>query len=808
MTKVKRLSLTGIRGVRNGLNLELNGKSCLLYGENGTGKSTISDAVEWFFYDKIEHLSSEEIGRKGIDALRNIYLDDKKDATVGFEFSDSSLSCTKSIEIKNGKTSTTSTNSSPDFLKLVRQSQKENLVLRYRDLVTFVVSTKGDKLRELSEIIGFSKVTKTRDLLQKAANSLSRDITNRNFENQINHQQKLILEQFGENITTEKEFVDAVNSLIKDFDLGIKVNELGDVNTVLEKIKKPDDSEETKQESYLTLFQEKLVDYPVHLQQLEERYGEYRKKFEDIVADLDKLKKLALDKLLSAGHELLESKGHDEESCPLCLQDKSQKDLIAELGERIAELEAVKNENKQLADANSALRDQISLTEKAINQIVEHAQSKNEKNSQRKKTLSKVLEKAGRYKDTLKQTIHDGKSLPEETDLKIDVSSLSELEKGCKEELEAIKKERKKDPKWDVHSKINIAGHAYAQVRTMKAEQATYETQRDTMGELSSRFIKAQKDALTSFLDSYSGEIDKIYQFLNPGERVENIAIVPFEKNGELIGLTIEFDFLDEKSTSPPHKYLSESHLNCLGLAAFLASADAFNKENSFLVLDDVISSFDTEHRKRFADLIVEKYGDRQIILLTHEESWFPIISNRAKKKGWKIHTIKYNDLDGTYLDDPPKTLKEEVQAQVDAGDSSGLGNKARKYLERLLKDIAVKLSVRVVYKPNERNEKRMAHELLLDLRSRLKAVNCNELLTNPVIERLIDSTSIANTDSHDNDGATKFADLKGFWQDVQDFEKLFSCETCSTNIATKYAGSSDKKIQCKDGHLSYSWKA
>jgi len=63
----------------------------------------------------------------------------------------------------------------------------------------------------------------------------------------------------------------------------------------------------------------------------------------------------------------------------------------------------------------------------------------------------------------------------------------------------------------------------------------------------------------------------------------------------------------------------SESHLNCLGLSFFLASVEAFNKNNKFIIFDDVISSFDTTHRKRFTDLILGEFSDYQIILLTHE---------------------------------------------------------------------------------------------------------------------------------------------------------------------------------------------
>ena len=72
-TKINEINLKGIRGTKDMLKLPLNGKSALLYGDNGTGKSSISDSLEWFFTDKVEHLSSLEIDLK--EALRNAKID-------------------------------------------------------------------------------------------------------------------------------------------------------------------------------------------------------------------------------------------------------------------------------------------------------------------------------------------------------------------------------------------------------------------------------------------------------------------------------------------------------------------------------------------------------------------------------------------------------------------------------------------------------------------------------------------------------------------------------------------------------------
>ena len=143
-------------------------KSLLIYGDNGTGKSSISDAIEWFYFDKVEHLSSEEIGRKGTDALRNKFLLDTEEASVEIAYTNSKLDTTKKLFIKQSKLQSAYTNASVDFKTYMEASLKENLILRYRDLITFILYTKKDKLDALSHIIGYSDVVKTRDTFEES----------------------------------------------------------------------------------------------------------------------------------------------------------------------------------------------------------------------------------------------------------------------------------------------------------------------------------------------------------------------------------------------------------------------------------------------------------------------------------------------------------------------------------------------------------------------------------------------------------------------------------------------------------------
>ena len=83
--KIKQLDINGLRGVKEQLILPLNEKSILLYGDNGTGKSSISDSIEWYYTDRVSHLSSNsEIDLK--DALRNSYLDESKSSSISVNF--------------------------------------------------------------------------------------------------------------------------------------------------------------------------------------------------------------------------------------------------------------------------------------------------------------------------------------------------------------------------------------------------------------------------------------------------------------------------------------------------------------------------------------------------------------------------------------------------------------------------------------------------------------------------------------------------------------------------------------------------
>ena len=803
--KINSIHIIGLRGVRNEIAIPLDSNSALFYGDNGTGKSTISDVLEWFFFDKVSHLSDGEIGKKGHNAMRNIALPDDSVAALKLNMSDLEFEPTKTIEVKSDKLVSQISNDDESIAEYMTLSANENFILRYKDLDDFARATKKDRLTKLSDIIGYSQITKIRGELQSTCSALKKEIKLKSFEDQISYQQSQILEQFARNTASDKQFFEAVNELVEPFDL--KVSSFADVNAALERVKQADNDKEVSQDALLAKIQEKIILLLTHLDELESQYEEYKKLFEGMASNAEKLKNLILEKLLSSGREVLEDESYSRDECPLCLTQQDVPKLKTSIAGRLDELESVKKERVKLEELKKALLDQISLTRQVVDSVLEEKQVTEEENAEYKQSFTEIKNKLEESKKALDPNPLLVTSLIESSDLKINRAKVLEIQEKSKNELQNIRKEKASNPKLDAYNKIKIADNAYAQVRKLEQERATYNHQLETMETVHKEFRKLQKSSIGAFWGAFSERINDIFQFLNPEIKIENIRLVPVEENDELTGVTIEMDFLDMKGVSPPHKYLSESYQNCVGISFFLASVEAFNNQNKFIVFDDVISSFDAGHRKRFADLLIEQYEDYQLILLTHEAAWFEIVRNLTKGTKWLVKEIKYSDSDGTYMDEPSKDLKARIESKIKDSNKDNLGNDARKYLEAILKDIACNIEVGIPFKFNSENEDRMPYELLTAIKATLKKRNCSELVGNEVIDRLLSSTFIGNKDSHDSSYNPDLSDLKAFWQDICDFKILFFCGTCSGCISLKYYDNVEKKIRCKKGEVSYSWK-
>ncbi len=803
MNKIIKISISGIRGVKDSLELPLDGKPLLVYGENGSGKSSISDSLEWFYMDNIEHLSGQEIGK---ESIRNIFLPDDENSFVEILFSNKKLDTKKSLSSSFRKANS---NNSSVFDEYIDTSQSENLILRYRDLVQFITATKGEKLTHLQSIIGFSEVRDIRAILKKFAGKYAREIKAANFSYKKSQQQSILMECFAQNITSEKQFCESASKLIKPLKLDKTINSFRDCSVILKSIESKEETTIVEQINFNNRVSDILSEFIAELTHIHTCYQNYFTVYSSLRKDKEKIKKLLLLDLLVEGIKALKNDIIKGDICPLCQQQKNKIELIKELNNRIEDLKEVQSEKNNFDDKVDELKNILERNLNSINGLLREKNLKDKANAAILKTIETLSKSLKQISDELKKDLFSDAPIKKLSEVQIEKKAIEELIKLSKNKAKELTDSMSGNLKLQVHTKLSRANDAYISFQKLVKEEVLLTSQQNTFEALYSDFIKRQEEALNVFLKLFSGDINKYYSLMNPDEHVGDIRLVPMkDKYDDLDGITITYNFYKTKQ-SPPTALLSESHINCLGLSFFLASVKAFNKENNFFLLDDVISSFDGNHRTRFMRLLIEVFSDYQIILLTHEKDFFDIASSEAKRKNWVIKSLSWTAEKGVGFETPLIDLRSRIEEKLKTKNTDGLGNDIRKYGERQLKQIALNIEADLPFRFNDRNEDRMMNELLCGIQSKINKhspsdlklkSNCDSLLASPMM--------IGNKSSHDSSFKENIADLGVFDEDVIKLIKTFYCSEskCKSFISIKNYDTVKKQIRCNCGKLCYSW--
>lgn len=114
-------------------------------------------------------------------------------------------------------------------------------------------------------------------------------------------------------------------------------------------------------------------------------------------------------------------------------------------------------------------------------------------------------------------------------------------------------------------------------------------------------------------------EVSKLYEKVHPGEGLDAIALLLDPNKRASIELEAQFS----GENVPPQAYFSQSHLDTLGLCVFLALAARDQASELILILDDVLGSVDEPHVERVVGMIYEVSENfRHTIVTTHYRPW------------------------------------------------------------------------------------------------------------------------------------------------------------------------------------------
>ena len=235
-----------------------------------------------------------------------------------------------------------------------------------------------------------------------------------------------------------------------------------------------------------------------------------------------------------------------------------------------------------------------------------------------------------------------------------------------------------------------------------------------------------------------------------------------------------------------PSGYLSDSQIHTLALALRLVAIRTFNQDAPIVVLDDVVTSYDADHRKHIASVLAEEFGDLQILLVTHDEQFFLLLKDHLPQPTWAFKRITHVDENTGPVFADHRTSDEEIESKLDAEQDAGIDIRQAKeeWLLRIGREFGVKLPIRPVEKAFEYGRAELADGLAAFLKGARIAPPKVGGISNPFLNSL-QTGALENLATHFSDNpyrSTSTGDEKARWSEFKLFRDKFVCPNCCKN--------------------------
>lgn len=773
--KIKTINIHAFRGVLD-LELQLDGKSLLLHGENGTGKSSIVEAIEFFFTGKISSLE----GIQGLSMQRHgPHVNFKpNDVYVEMTFNPGSVILRRTFELSP---------SPPErFKEYFQITQKGTFILRRSQILTFIMSTPANRFRAIGSILGVESLDKIELEMKRVSDNLKGKIDS--IKEKIDGLIKDLSAIVERDIANIEDVLLALNNMLQKASLPL-INSLEDIEAHAEEMLK-------------TVKKAKNIDQVKVLNEIwEETKGDIIAK--DIIYHVneinDKIKfllqedirlKLPVADLLRDGRSIVEEM--DMDVCPLCEQEIDRKKLLSKIDARIKTL-------RNLSEDASKVRTMGARIKEGLDVIINKVQSINSKLqvfpelSEEKDNIRGQIAFLKEFTCYISDIISDIENIKGELLIQQFVQSMSEIKEvmesisiKCMELLNAIGLTEDEKKMLEVVRMVEQVRSKAIELSRAQNEIKFYKTLFNRAEKIFLVFSEAKKMKMQEIYESIQGNIQKFYLTLHPNDLHKNIELTV--KSTRRASTEISVESFGRKGEDP-RAFTSEGHLDSLGLCIFLGFAKKFNKGCSLIVLDDVVSTVDAKHRENVCKLLFEEFRDNQLVITTHDEVWYEQLRYFQQAYGMEGNfnnkEIVDWDLETGPRIRPYKTQWERIQDSIAARDKTGAGNKGRQYLEWVLEKICEVTEAPVPFK---RSGRYGVEDLLIPAERRVKDLLKEDTLKDEILDafrKLKSTIYMGNILSHNNILAKQVSieEVDSFCKSVHNLHNLFLCSSCSRFI-------------------------
>jgi recombinational DNA repair ATPase RecF len=694
MIRIISILIEEFRGIKK-LKLVFNGSNFAVCGRNGTGKSGVVDAIEFALSGNISRLSGEGSDRLSVkkhaphvDARDNPEL-----AKVTLEVYIPSMKKTVTIVRTVADPANPIVTPSDDHILAVLAAIEDHpeLVLTRREIIRYVLATEGNRAQEVQAVLKLDRLEHVRSTLTTISNASVREFKSAR-ENAALASQSLT-KALGVAQLSQTEVLGAANAQRRT--LG-----LPDLSALTATVSLKDGIVARAAAMATPISKETATKDVDELVQLIEEYGSSNQEApvtealtlcRELKSDPEALKALERDGFLTAGLAFI-----DEAHCPFCDDKWDLQSLRVHVQAKLDAIKAFRERRAQAEKLLEPVRLKVLRIVQLLDTISDYAA---------KATPAIPADSFTAYKADLQATFSTiRKFLPLDDMVGVLEKPVNQPTK-VRDAIAAVKtyatglpEPSKEDAARDflVVSQERFEVYREARRRVKKAED------RATLAsKVLDMYAQTSDATLTHLYKDVEKKFAEMYAELNtPDEKEFEAKLIP--SIGKL-GFDVNFY---GRGFFPPGAYHSEGHQDAMGLCLYLALMSHVLKDNfTFAVLDDVLMSVDTGHRRAVCALLRRRFPKTQFILTTHDRVWLnhmraeQLITSKALTHfhSWDVNTgpAFWHDVD---VWDQINT--ELVQDRVHVA-----AELLRNYLEYISGELCDRLRARVVYKLDGRVE-------------------------------------------------------------------------------------------------------
>ena len=305
----------------------------------------------------------------------------------------------------------------------------------------------------------------------------------------------------------------------------------------------------------------------------------------------------------------------------------------------------------------------------------------------------------------------------------------------------------------------------------------------DTLTAQGAMISAAIRKKVQALLDKLQMPMNELYKLIQ-GPNAKTIRLeLPAEDDANQQRLSLLIDFSENRSGVQPSGYLSDSQIHSVALAFRMAAIQQFNPGGPIMALDDIVTSYDADHRRAIAGLVATQLRDCQVLITTHDERFFNYLKDQLESKTW--HFTRIIGVDPTY---GPRFADHKVSDEMIEkrwADGESAANEMRQAEEEWLLGMSRGFGVSVRIRSLEKAYTYERSELALALATFLKGAKLEPEDVPGVNNRFMVSLSkgeIENFGSHFQDGLYgkgSIGDEKKRWEEFKTFRDQFVCSNC-----------------------------